>query len=83
VNFGKGIGAAAVILLDEGLTGVTVVEINDGKIRYIQTKDAIKQRFVDLNEVTFYEQMDVCFGRKRQNYVPVLEKHEGPIERFM
>jgi 6-phosphofructokinase 1 len=83
VNFGKEIGAAAVILLDEGICGVTVVEVNEGKIRYIPTEQAIEQRFVDLNEVTFYEQMDVCFGRKPQRYVPVLEKYEGPVERFM
>jgi 6-phosphofructokinase 1 len=82
VNFGKEIGAAAVILLDEGISGVTVVAINDGKIRYIPTKDAIVQRFVDLAEVTFYEQMDVCFGRKPKPYVPVIEKYEGHVERF-
>ena len=83
VNFGKEIGAAAVILLEEGLSGVTVVEINDGKIRYIPTEEAIVQRFVDLNEISFYEQMDVCFGRKPHPYVPMMEKHEGHIERFM
>jgi 6-phosphofructokinase 1 len=83
VNFGKEIGAAAVILLDEGICGVTVVEINEGKIRYIPTKDAIVQRFVDLHEVAFYEQMDICFGRKPQPYAPVIEQYEGPVERFM
>jgi 6-phosphofructokinase 1 len=83
VNFGKEIGAAAVILLDEGVCGVTVVEVNEGKIRYIPTEQAIEQRFVSLNEVTFYEQMDICFGRTPQRYAPVLEKYEGPVERFM
>ena len=83
VNFGKEIGAAAVILLEEGQSGVTVVEINDGKIRYIPTKEAIVQRFVNLSEISFYEQMDVCFGRKPESYVPVIEKYEGPVERFM
>jgi 6-phosphofructokinase 1 len=83
VNFGKEIGAAAVILLEEGLSGVTVVEINDGKIRYIKTTEAIVQRFVNLSEVSFYEQMDVCFGRKPQQYVTSIEKYAGPVERFM
>jgi 6-phosphofructokinase 1 len=83
VNCGKEIGAAAVILLDEGICGVTVVEVNEGKIRYIPTEQAIDQRFVNLNDVTFYEQMDICFGRPRQQYIPVLEKYEGSVERFM
>jgi len=83
VNFGKGIGAAAVILLDQGVSGVTVIEVNDGKIRYMPTKDAIVQRFVDPNELSFYEQMDICFGRKPQPYVPVIEKYEAKVERFM
>jgi len=83
VSFGKEAGSAAVILLDEGLSGVTVVAIIDGKIRYIPTKEAIVQRYVDLNEISFYEQMDVCFGRKPSPYVPTYEKAQGQIERFM
>ena len=83
VNFGKEIGAAAVILLNEGIHGVTVAEVSDGRIRYLPTKDAIVQRFVNLDEVTFYEQMDICFGRKPQTYVPQIEQYEGEIERFM
>lgn len=83
VNFGKEIGAAAVILLDEGISGVTVVAFNNGKIRYMPTQEAIVQRFVNSEEIAFYEQMDICFGRKPQKYVPVLEKYTGPVERFM
>jgi 6-phosphofructokinase 1 len=83
VNFGKEIGAAAVILLDEGICGVTVVGVSGGKIRYIPTEQAIEQRFVSLDEVAFYEQMDICFGRTPQKYVPVIEKYEGSVERFM
>jgi len=85
VNFGKEIGAGAVILLEEGKSGVTVVAIIDGKIRYIPTKEAIVQRFVNLNEISFYEQMDVCFGRQPSPYVPTHEEYKGPgpIERFM
>ena len=83
VNFGKEIGAAGIILLDEGFSGVTVVEVHDGCIRYVPTTEAIVQRFVSLDEVTFYEQMDVCFGRKPQVYEPILEEVKGPVERFM
>ena len=83
VNFGKEIGAAGIILLDEGFSGVTVVEVHDGHIRYVPTERAIEQRFVNLDAVTFYEQMDVCFGRRPQTYVPVIEEQAGPIERFM
>ncbi|MCL2009010.1 MAG: 6-phosphofructokinase [Synergistaceae bacterium] len=83
VSFGKEAGASAVLLLEEGLSGVTVVGINGGKIRYIPTEEAIVQRFVDLDVVSFYEQMDVCFGRKPQPYAPTFEKHEGKIDRFM
>ena len=79
VNFGKEIGSAGVILLDEGFSGVTVVEVHDGRIRYVPTTEAIVQRFVSLDDVTFYEQMDVCFGRNPQ----VLEEVKGPVERFM
>ena len=82
VNFGKQIGAAAVILLDEGVSGVTVVKMYDGKIRYIPTAEAIAQRFVGLESVTFYEQMDVCFGRRRQQYKAVLEEVHGAVERL-
>jgi 6-phosphofructokinase 1 len=83
VNFGKEIGAAGVILLDEGIVGVTVVEVNNGRIRYMPTSEAIVQRFVDTGEIAFYEQMDVCFGREPQPYVPVFEQQQGAVERFL
>ena len=83
VNFGKEIGAAAVILLDEGVSGVTVVKVHDGAIRYMPTVEAIKQRFVSVDDIDFYEQMDVCFGRKKEEYVAKLEKQEGIVERHV
>jgi 6-phosphofructokinase 1 len=64
VNFGKEVGAAAFILLSQGISGVTVSGINDGKIRYIETKEAIKQRLVDTHQVAIYEALGTCFGRK-------------------
>ena len=64
VNFGKEVGAAAFILLSQGISGVTVSGINDGKIRYMETKEAIKQRLVDTHQVAIYEALGTCFGRK-------------------
>lgn len=78
-NFGKDTGAAAVILIANGITGVTVTGINNGKINYIKTQDAIKQRFVDLNMVSFYETMGVCFGRKPEKFKPEFEEIDAPI----
>ena len=83
VNFGKEAGAAAVILLNKGHSGVTVSGVRHGKIEYIKTTDAIKQRFVDLDMVSFYEQMGVSFGRKPQVTDLKLEEKKGMIERVM
>ena len=83
VNFGKQIGASAVILLDEGISGVTVVEVYRGRIRSMPTADAIVPRPVSLEAVTFYEQMDVCFGRTPQHYEPMIEEQQGEVERFL
>ena len=38
VNFGKEVGASAVILLTSGLSGVTVTGLRHGKIEYIPTR---------------------------------------------
>ncbi|MBR1673076.1 MAG: 6-phosphofructokinase [Fretibacterium sp.] len=83
VNFGKEIGAAGVILLDEGVSGVTVVKVCNGAIRYMPTSEAIVQRMVNVDDIDFYEQMDVCFGRVREPYEAKLEPQEGPVERPM
>jgi hypothetical protein len=69
--------------LDEGIIGVTVVEVSNGRIRYMPTSEAIVQRFVDTDEIAFYEQMDICFGRNPQPYIPVFEEQKGVVERFM
>ncbi|HOO64961.1 MAG TPA: 6-phosphofructokinase, partial [Synergistaceae bacterium] len=69
----------AVMLLLEGKTGVTVMDVDGAKIRYIPTKDAIRQRRVDMQMVSFYEAMNVCFGRVPQLYVPEFEEYQGEI----
>lgn len=84
VSFGKEVGAAAVMLLMRGISGVTVYQVLDGEIRYMPTKEAIVARPVNLNMVSFYEQMDICFGREPQPYEPEFYENVGmPVERFL
>ena len=77
VSFGKEIGSAAVLLLEAGISGVTVMNAYGGTIRYMPTSEAIEQRLVSLENVSFYEQMDICFGRKRQDFVPKFKEHHS------
>lgn len=83
VNFGKEAGAAAVILLKNNLSGVTVSGIQGGKIQYLETAKAIKQRYVDLNVVALHEQLGTCFGRQVQDSILESERKEGAVERFL
>ena len=83
VNFGKEVGAAGFLLLQKGLTGVTVAGISNGRIRYMETKEAIKQRHVDLNQVAVYEQMGTCFGRAPGQLSSQFDKIQGPVERHL
>jgi len=80
-NFGKQAGAAAVKLLQNDITGVTVVEVDGNTIRYIPTAEAIKQRHVDVRFVAMYESLGICFGRKKVAYEPVFEEVKGKISR--
>jgi len=83
VNFGKEAGAAAVVLLNNGLSGVSVVGLNRGTIQYLETEKVIKQRFVDQEVVAFHENLGTCFGRKQENREIKFEKMSGAIERFL
>jgi 6-phosphofructokinase 1 len=83
VCFGKEAGAAGVMLLKKGIVGVTIVGIDGDNIRYMESKKAIVQRHVDLNQVAVYEQMGVCFGRPLTNYQPKFEQVEGKIARHL
>ena len=83
VNFGKEVGAAAVVLLKNGLSGVTVTGFVDGKIQYAQTSQVIEQRFVDLSVVGLHEQLGTCFGRQPQETSLESEQRKGKIERFL
>src|SRR3989338_8184947 len=46
VNFGKEVGAAAVYLLTQNISSVTVAGIDGSTVLYMNTADAIKQRHV-------------------------------------
>lgn len=83
VNSGKEAGAAAVVLLKNGISGVTVSGIQNGKIQYVQTADAIAQRFVDLGIVSLHEQLGTCFGRKPQQAALKSEQKKSQVERYL
>jgi len=51
-------------------------------VYYMETHEAIKQRHVDLDEVTLFEQLGFCFGRVRSSYEPECKKTSGPIDRI-
>ena len=83
VNFGKEVGAGAFLLLNQGISGVTVAGINGGEVRYIDTKEAIKQRHVDSKQVAVYEAMGICFGRVAGPISTQTQKLTGIIERHL
>lgn len=83
VNFGKEVGAGAFLLLNRGICGVTVAGITGGKISYMETKEAIKPRHVDVNQVAIYETMGLCFGRPPAEISPHTHKVTGSIERHL
>ena len=84
ISFGKQCGGGAVLLLLNDISGVTIAGVNEGVVRYLPVKEAIKQRYVDLNDVDFYEQLGVCFGRKtKENYNVKFKEISGQIERYM
>lgn len=83
VNFGKEVGAGAFILLQQGIIGVTVAGISAGQVRYMQTKEAIKQRHVDTNQVAIYEALGTCFGREKAAVNTKAQQLTGVPERHL
>jgi len=81
VNFGKEVGAAAYILLAQGISGVTVAGISNGNIRYIDTKEAIKQNLVNTYQVAIHEGLGTCFGRNPGKIDTKAEKLDQAKER--
>ncbi|MCC6347159.1 MAG: 6-phosphofructokinase [Nitrospirales bacterium] len=83
VNFGYRAGAAAVILLLEGKSGNTVVNVDGNKLCYITTSEAIKRKEVDINEIALFESLGTCFGRKPQRFEYSLVEVHVPVERHL
>lgn len=82
VNFGFEAGGAAVLLLLDGKTGMTVSRVKGRKIEYIESAKAIEQRHVDLDQVALYESMGICFGRTPMAYDPILREVDGVYDRI-
>ncbi len=83
VNFGLEIGAAAVVLLNNDIAGVTLAGVSGNEIRFMPAEKAIEQRHVDLSQVALFENLGICFGRSKQNYSPKLIKINESPERYM
>ncbi|MDP8259122.1 MAG: 6-phosphofructokinase [Candidatus Aadella gelida] len=83
VNFGKEVGAAAVKLLKEGIFGVTLSGVKGNEIRYMPSEKAIEQRHVDLDQISLFEQLGVCFGRKSEKFSPGFKELDSAPERYM
>jgi 6-phosphofructokinase 1 len=81
-NFGMEAGAGAVCLLLDGQAGVTVTGFSNGTVNYMEISEAIKQRYVDLEQVSLYEQVGFCFGRVRSEFTPPCRKLSGLIDRI-
>jgi 6-phosphofructokinase 1 len=83
VNFGHKAGSAAVLLLLDGKTGITVVNVMGNTVYYMPTAEAIKRREVDVREIAIFEGLGTCFGRKPENYEPEFKQITGTIERHL
>ncbi len=83
VNFGIEAGAAAVELLVQGLENITIADVRGGMIRYVKTVDAIKQRHVDLDLVSFHERLGVCFGRVPHEISLQFTEVQAPVQRHL
>ncbi|MDA8078004.1 MAG: 6-phosphofructokinase [Nitrospiraceae bacterium] len=83
VNFGYRAGAAGVLLLLEGKTGHTVVDVDGQRVIYMPTTEAIKRREVDLKEIALFESLGTCFGRKPQSYDCEFVELKGTVNRHL
>lgn len=81
-NFGLEAGAAAVELISQNILGVTVVSFNAGNLEYMDVKDAIVQRHVDVNDVALFESLGMSFGRQPQKAAVKANKVTGKPVRI-
>lgn len=83
VNFGTEAGAASVMLLLNNISGVTVCSVQNGEIHYMATKQAIKQRHVEVEMLSLYEELGVCFGRPAIAYEPKFRSENRKSIRYL
>ncbi|MEZ5450858.1 MAG: 6-phosphofructokinase [Thiolinea sp.] len=83
VNFGLEAGAAALHLLNNGHSGVTVVGVQGQQIHYMPTPEAIRQRHVDPERIALHESLGVCFGRPAAVYQPAFTQLAEAPERHL
>ena len=83
VNFGHKAGASAVLLLLQGKTGNTIVDVDGEKIFFMPTSEAIKRRGVDLKEIALFESLGTCFGRKPEKYDHEFVEVKGKVTRHL
>jgi len=83
VNFGKEAGAAAVMLLKNAISGVTVCNVEEGEIKYMPTKMAIVQRHVELEMLALHEELGVCFGRRPVRFAPTFRQESRKTIRYL
>ena len=81
-NYGMIAGANAVVLLLRDFSGVTVTGFSNNTAWYMDIRDAIKQRLVDLTEVAIFEQLGFTFGRVRPEYEPLCKKESRFPQRI-
>ena len=60
----------------------TKLEQQGKKIQYLQTQEAIKQRHVDLDAVTVFEQLGICFGREKKEIAPDFEEIKEKVDDY-
>ena len=83
VNFGLEVGAAATVLLNNDIAGVTLAGVSSDEIRYMSAEDAIEQRHVDLDQISLFENLGICFGRKKREFAPKFKQLKDKPERYM
>jgi 6-phosphofructokinase 1 len=83
VNFGYKAGAGAVILLTQGKIGNTITGVEGSEVLYMSTSEAIKRREVNIEELSLFESLGICFGRKPEEFKPVLREEHRSIDRAM
>ncbi|MBF0330102.1 MAG: 6-phosphofructokinase [Nitrospirae bacterium] len=83
VNFGHKAGSAAILLLLEGKSGTTVVNVDGDKVSYMPTTEAIKHRTVDTKEIALFESLGTCFGRKPEQYKASFNEVKDKVERHL